>query len=331
MPRHPVVLARYGLHAVQPATLQARTFGTVQGRALFAGLAAHTMQPLTSPGTAAIAVMLGAACHRYGWVVARGGSRTITDALAAVVTAHGGTIETGITVRSLADVGAHDALVLNLSPSGAAAVLGDALPARTRRAYSTWRYGPAAFKVDFAVHEGVPWTDETSRRAGTVHVGGTLEQVAAAEAEVAAGRMPARPFVLVGQQFLADPSRSHGDLHPVWAYAHVPSGYRGDATEALVAQIERFAPGFRERIRSTHVRTATDIAADNPNFVGGDIATGANSLAQLVLRPRAALDPYATGVPGVYLASAATPPGAGVHGMAGWNVAQRLVRQYHLG
>ena len=325
LPRHPLVLARYGLHAMQPATLQARTFATEPGRALFGGLAAHTMQPLTSPGTTAVAVMLGAACHRYGWVVARGGSRAITDALAAVVTAHGGRIETGVTVRSLSDVGAYDALVLNLSPSGAASVLGDALPGRVRRAYESWAYGPAAFKVDFSVHGGVPWTNEASRRAGTLHLGGTLREVVGAEADVAAGRMPDRPFVLVGQQYLADPSRSHGDLHPVWAYAHVPNGYQGDATKAVIGQIERFAPGFRDRISRTYVQSTTDLARYNRNYVGGDIGTGANSLRQLLIRPRAALDPYQVGIPGVFLSSAATPPGAGVHGMAGYNVAQLIL------
>jgi len=306
--------------------LQARTFATEPGRALFGGLAAHTMQPLTSPGTTAVAVMLGAACHRYGWVVARGGSRSITDALAAVVTAHGGRIETGVTVRSLGDVGAYDALVLNLSPTGAASVLGDALPARVRHAYDSWTYGPAAFKVDFSVHGGVPWANEAARTAGTVHLGGPLAEIVSAEAAVAAGRMPARPFVLVGQQYLADPSRSHGDLHPLWAYAHVPNGYTGDATDAVTRQIERFAPGFRDRISRTYVQSATDLARYNRNYVGGDIAAGANSLRQLLARPRAALDPYQVGVPGVYLSSAATPPGAGVHGMAGYNVAKLILR-----
>jgi phytoene dehydrogenase-like protein len=326
VPRHPVVLARYGLHAVQPATREAGRFGTEPARALFGGLAAHTMQPLTGPGTAATAVLLGAACHRYGWVVARGGSRAITDALAAIVTSHGGRIETGVTVRSLADVGPYDALVLNLSPTGAASVLGDALPQRVRRAFASWRYGPAAFKVDFSVHGGVPWTNEAARSAGTVHLGGTFAQVAAAEADVAAGRMPARPFVLVGQQYLADPSRSRGDLHPLWTYAHVPRGFEGDATEAIIGQVERFAPGFRERISRSFVRSATELAQYNRNYVGGDIATGANSLHQLLVRPRATLAPYRVGIPGVYLSSAATPPGAGVHGMAGYQVAQLVLR-----
>jgi len=328
LPRHPLVLARFGLAGLPPATRTARAFRTEQTRALFGGLAAHSMQPLTAAGTSAIGVLLAAAGHRHGWVVAQGGSRAITDALARVVTDHGGTIHTGVRVRSLGDVGTYDALVLNVSPTAAAAVLGDALPARVRRAFESWTYGPAAFKVDFSVHGGVPWTNDAARLAGTVHLGGTLAQTAAAEAEVAAGRMPARPFVLVGQQYLADPSRSNADLHPVWAYAHVPHGYTGDATGAVMAQIERFAPGFGDRVSRTYVRSATELARYNPNFVGGDIATGANTLRQLVMRPRLTLGPYRVGVPGVYLSSAATPPGAGVHAMAGCNVAEIILRRH---
>jgi len=328
LPRHPLVLTRYGVGALPPATRRARTFRTEQARALFGGLAAHSMQPLTAPGTSAIAVLLAAAAHRFGWVVAQGGSRAITDALARVVTSNGGRIHTGVNVQSLGDAGQFDALVLNLSPTAAATLLGDRLPGRVRRAFESWRYGPAAFKVDFSVHAGVPWTSEAARRAGTVHLGGTLAQTAAAEAEVAAGRMPTRPFVLVGQQYLADPSRSNADLHPVWAYAHVPHGYTGDATAAVIAQIERFAPGFGDRISRTHVRSATALARDNPNYVGGDIATGASTLRQLLVRPRLAVDPYSVGVPGIYLSSAATPPGPGVHAMAGCNVAEIILRRH---
>jgi len=328
LPRHPVVLARYAVAAGAPATRKARTFRTEQARALFGGLAAHSMQPLTAPGTSAIAVLLAAAAHRFGWVVAQGGSRAITDALARVVTSHGGQVHTGVRVRSLGDVDRFDALILNVSPTAALTLLGDRLPARVRRAFESWTYGPAAFKVDFSVHGGVPWTSEAARRAGTVHLGGSLAQTAAAEAEVAAGRMPTRPFVLVGQQYLADPSRSHADLHPVWAYAHVPHGYTGDATAAVIAQIERFAPGFGDRVSRTYVRSATALALDNPNYVGGDIATGASTLRQLLVRPRLAVDPYSVGIPGIYLSSAATPPGPGVHGMAGCNVAEIILRRH---
>jgi phytoene dehydrogenase-like protein len=205
-------------------------------------------------------------------------------------------------------------------------IAGDRLPPRIARAYRRYRYGPAAYKVDLAVQGGIPWTNEACRRAGTVHLGGTFEEVAAAEAAVVAGRMPERPFVLVGQQYLADPTRSAGDVHPIWMYAHVPHGYAGDATDAVLAQLERFAPGTRERIVGQAVRGPAGYAAYNPNFVGGDISAGANDPVQILLRPRIAVDPYRTGIPGVYICSAATPPGAGVHGMCGANAAASALR-----
>jgi phytoene dehydrogenase-like protein len=222
-----------------------------------------------------------------------------------------------------------DVVLLDVSPRAAAAILGDRLPRRVRRSYDRYRYGPAAFKLDLAVEGGVPWTAAACGRAGTVHVGGTMEQIAAAEADVHAGRMPRRPFVLVGQQYLCDPTRSVGDVHPVWTYAHVPAGFSGDATEAILEQIERFAPGVRDRIVAMSVRRPAELEAHNANYVGGDIAGGANDAWQTLFRPRLAVDPYATGVPGVYLCSSATPPGAGVHGMCGYHAARRALR--HLG
>jgi phytoene dehydrogenase-like protein len=205
-------------------------------------------------------------------------------------------------------------------------VAGDRLPGRVRRAYGRWKHGPGAFKVDLAVEGGVPWTNDACRQAGTVHVGGTFEEVALAEREVHRGRMPERPFVLVGQQYLADPTRSSGNVHPVWTYAHVPHGYTGDATQAVLAQLERFAPGVRERIVDMSVRSTTAMEAYNANYVGGDIITGANTELQVAIRPRLALDPYSTGIPGVFICSAATPPGAGVHGMCGFNAASSALR-----
>jgi phytoene dehydrogenase-like protein len=270
--------------------------------------------------------MLIAAGHRYGWPVAEGGSRAITDAMAKMLTDSGATIETGVHVRSLDELPPADIVMLDLAPSGVLSVAGDRLPGRVRRAYGRWRHGPGAYKVDLAVEGGVPWTHEACRRAGTVHVGGTFEEVALAEREIHHGRMPERPFVLVGQQYLADPTRSAGDVHPVWTYAHVPNGYTGDATEAILTQLERFAPGVRERIVDMSVRSTTAMAAYNPNYVGGDIITGANTELQVAIRPRAALDPYSTGIPGVFICSAATPPGAGVHGMCGFNAASSAMR-----
>jgi phytoene dehydrogenase-like protein len=234
-------------------------------------------------------------------------------------------ITTGTTVSDVAALDA-DVVLLDVSPRAAAAMLGERLPPRVRRAYGRYRFGPAAFKLDLAVEGGVPWTAPACGRAGTVHLGGTMEEIAVAEADVHAGRMPRRPFMLVGQQYLCDPSRSNGDVHPIWAYAHVPAGYTGDATEVILDQIERFAPGVRERIVARAARGPVDLEAHNANYVGGDIASGANDAWQTLFRPRLALDPYATGVPGVYLCSSATPPGAGVHGMCGFNAARRALR-----
>jgi phytoene dehydrogenase-like protein len=218
-------------------------------------------------------------------------------------------------------------VILDLAPALVAEIAGERLPARVRRAYRRYRHGPAAFKLDFAVEGGVPWTNEAARKAGTVHAAGGFDEIVRAERDASRGTMPERPFVLVAQQYLADPSRSKGDVHPVWTYAHVPSGYDGDATEAIMAQLERFAPGVRERIVATSVRTPAEFEATNANFVGGDIINGANSPVQILFRPRFALDPYATGIPGVYICSAATPPGAGAHGANGYNAALRALRR----
>ncbi len=230
-------------------------------------------------------------------------------------------------VRSLADLPDADAVVLDLAPRGVADLAGDRLPRRIARAYRRYRHGPGAFKVDLAVEGGVPWTNEACARAGTVHAVGTFEELAGGERAINRGRMPQRPFVLVGQQYLADPSRSAGDVHPVWAYAHVPAGYDGDATETVIAQIERFAPGLRERIVGQAVRRTSALEAYNANYVGGDILTGSITPLQIAARPRLALDPYFTGADGLYICSAATPPGAGVHGMNGHNAAQSVLRR----
>ena len=321
VPRHPFALLRFGPRALLPATFVARRWKSEEARALFAGCAAHAIHPLSSPTTAAIGMMLITSAHAVGWPVAEGGSAAITRALTARFGALGGTSETGVRVTSLDQLPDSRVVLLDLSPRDVVRVAGDKLPARVARAFTRYRYGPAAFKLDLAVEGGIPWTAEACRRAGTVHVGGTLEEIAASETEVHRGRMPERPFMLVGQQYLADPGRSKGDVHPVWVYAHVPPGYAGDASEAMLAQIERFAPGFRERIVARHVSAPADIEAYNANYVGGDISTGANTPMQVVFRPRLALDPYATGTGNLFICSAATPPGAGVHGMCGANAA----------
>jgi phytoene dehydrogenase-like protein len=326
LPRHPFRLARFGIPAAAPATLLARSLETPQARALFGGVAAHSFSPLNRPMSSSVGCALISAGHRFGWAVARGGSRSITDALAAALAAYGGAIETGRRVSSLAELPRADIVAFDLAPAAVAEIAGDRLPARVARAYRRYRHGPGAFKVDLAVEGGIPWSNEACRRAGTVHAIGSFEELVAAEWDINRGRMPERPFLLVGQQYLADPERSKGDLHPVWAYAHVPSGYGSDATEAVLGQIERFAPGVRERIVATAVRSPADLLAHNSNYIGGDIITGANTPLQVLVRPRFALDPYSTGIPGVYICSAATPPGAGVHGMNGYNAAKSALR-----
>lgn len=326
VPSAPVQMARFGLRAGLPASVLWRAFAEEPARALFAGCAAHAFRPLTRPATAAVGAMLVAAGHRHGWPVAEGGSRAVTDALASMLRSLGGTVETGVTVRSLDDLPPAGVRLFDTSPSAFARIAGDRQPARHRRAYRRFRHGPGVWKVDLAVRGGVPWTAEACRRAGSLHLGGTADEVARVEAEVCAGRMPERPFVLVGQQYLCDPTRSAGDVHPVWAYAHVPHGFRGDATEAVLSQVERFAPGFRERIVAQAVMGPAAYEAYNANHVGGDIAGGSNSLPQLLARPLLSGDPYATGVPATWLCSASTPPGAGVHGMCGWQAARRAWR-----
>ncbi len=330
VPRHPIRLLRFGVPAATPATLLARAFATDEARALWGGCAAHAFSPLSQPMSSSVGMALICAGHQYGWPVARGGSRAIADALAAVVREHGGTLETGRRVQALSELGPADAIVFDLAPGAVAAIAGDALPARVARAYRRYRHGPGAFKVDLAVAGGVPWTSEAARRAGTVHAVGSLDEVVVAEREINRGRMPERPFVVVCQQSLADPTRARDDVHPVWSYAHVPNGYTGDATETLLDQIERFAPGLRERILAKAISSTGELERRNANYVGGDIITGANTPVRTVIRPRLALDPYSTGIPGVFICSAATPPGAGAHGMNGYNAAQSVLNSASL-
>ncbi len=326
VPRHPLKLAAFGTRALAPASTLARGLATPEARALFGGVAAHSFASFSQPLSSAVGMALTCACHAYGWPVAVGGSGRIAAALAASIAANGGRIETGRPVRSLAELPSADAVVLDLAPGAVAELAGERLPPRVARAYRRYRHAAGAFKVDLAVEGGVPWSYEPARRAGTVHAIGSFAEVAATEREINRGRMPARPFVLVCQQYLADPSRSAGDVHPVWAYAHVPAGWDGDATEPLLDQVERFAPGLRERIVGQAVRSPAALAAANANLVGGDVIGGANTPWQSLVRPRLAADPYATGVPGLFVCSASTPPGAGAHGMCGFNAAKSVLR-----
>lgn len=326
LPRHPLALAGFGPRALLPATTTARWWRTEKARALFGGVAAHAYYRLDRPATSAVGLMITASGHRYGWPVAEGGSSSIAAALSAVLIDHGGKIDTGVRVRTEADIPDSDVVLLDTSPRSALAIYGDAVPSRVAKSYRRFRSAPGAFKVDFAIDGDVPWTNKECARAGTVHLGGSFDEIAASERAVSTGVMPDRPFVLVGQQYVADPTRSTGSINPLYAYAHVPNGYTGDATEMVIQQIERFAPGFRDIVVSTVVTTPADLERSNANYHGGDIIGGANTELQVVLRPRIALDPYSIGIPGAYLCSASTPPGAGAHGMCGFNAAESALR-----
>jgi phytoene dehydrogenase-like protein len=329
VPRHPIRLAAFGPRAVLPATVMARWFRTERARAVFGGAAAHMFTRLDRPLTASLGLMFLAGGHRYGWAVAEGGSGSIIAALAAALNAHGGAITTGVSVTARSDIPDADIVMLDLSPAAALSIYGDVMPGRIKRSYRRYREGSSAFKVDFAIERDIPWTNPDCRRAGTVHLGGTFAEIADTERQRAQGIMVRRPFVLVGQQYLADPSRSAGNINPIWAYAHVPFAYTGDATAAVVDQIERFAPGFRDRIIATLSKTTAELEAYNPNYIGGDIIGGANDRLQFPFRPRVAVNPYATGVPGVYLCSQSAPPGAGIHGLCGYHAAASALRWLH--
>lgn len=322
VPRHPIGMARFGLRALTSATWIARRWKTDEARGLFAGMAAHAISPLNLPTTGALGMMFGVFGHAYGWPVAIGGSGSIASALESVLLAAGGKVETGHRVTELPEA---DVVLFDTSPDQVLALAPHLLPRRVARPLRRWKHGPAAFKVDLAVEGGIPWTNEAARRAGTVHLGGTIEDIVAADTDAVNGRMPERPFVLLCQQYLADPSRSVGDVHPIWSYGHVPNGYTGDATEVIIDQIERYAPGVRERIVARSIRTPAQTYAENANYIGGDITGGAGTPWQTVFRPRVSHNPYWL-AKGLYLCSASTPPGGGVHGMGGYHAAKSVLR-----
>lgn len=326
-PRHPLSMARFAPGLLPAATLARLIFRGQPARALLAGLAAHIILPLEWATTAAYGMMLGMLAHAAGWPVARGGSQAIAGALAAYLRSLGGVIETGTRVNSLDDLPPARAILFDVAPRELIRIAGDRLPGRYRRALEFYRYGQGVFKVDYALSEPVPWAAESARRAGTLHLGGTLAEIAAAEREIWRGAHPQRPYVLVSQPTLFDPTRAPDGRHTLWAYCHVPAGSTVDMTDRLEAQIERFAPGFRDCVLARHTMTAAGYERYNPNYVGGDINAGAQTWRQLFTRPVARRDPYTTPLPGVFLCSAATPPGGGVHGMCGYYAAQSALRR----
>ena len=327
VPAHPLLLARFGARAGLPATALARlSFGGERARGVFAGLAAHSMLPLGRPPTAAFGLVLGLLGHAVGWPFPRGGSQQLSDALASYLRSLGGEIETGRRVESLAELGDPRVVLLDVTPRGLLALAGDRLPPFYRRRLERYRYGPGVFKLDWALDGPIPWRAEECARAATVHLGATLEEIAASEAAPARGEIAERPYVLLAQQSLFDPTRAPAGQHTAWAYCHVPNGSRVDMTERIELQVERFAPGFRERILARSALGPADLERHNPNNVGGDINGGAATLSQLFTRPVARVSPYTTPLPGVFLCSASTPPGGGVHGMCGYHGAQAALR-----
>jgi phytoene dehydrogenase-like protein len=326
-PRHPALLARFGARALLPLTVSARRLRGDAGPALLAGMAAHTGSPLTAPVSTGPALMLALAAHDVGWPSPRGGAQAIADALAGYLAELGGSIVTGHRVRSLDELPTARAYLLDVSPWALPGLAGRRLPRRWLRRLGRYRRGPGVFKLDYALSGPVPWRDEATRRAGTVHLGGTLPEVAAALAAISRGEAPDRPLVVSAQPSLVDPSRAPAGRHTFWAYAHVPNGWPGDLTDAIEGQIERFAPGFRDVVLARAVSPPGQLERQNANLVGGDIADGAVSGAQALFRPLVAAVPYATPDPAVFLCSAATPPGPGVHGVCGHEAARVALRR----
>ncbi|MDQ3973276.1 MAG: NAD(P)/FAD-dependent oxidoreductase, partial [Actinomycetota bacterium] len=309
------------------AGLATGMFTGERARALLAGLAGHSMLPLDRSPSAGFALVLGVLAHVVGWPLPRGGSQRLADALTSLLLELGGEVATGRRVESLADLPRADAAILDVTPRQLLAIAGNRLPAGYRRRLERYRYGPGAFKVDWALDGPVPWAAPECARAGTVHLGGTLAEIAAAEEAVSGGRHPQRPYVLVAQPSSFDASRAPAGKHTLWGYCHVPNGSTVDMTERIEAQVERFAPGFRDRILARSVMPPAALERHDANLVGGDINGGVQDLRQLVARPAPALVPYATPLEGLYLCSASTPPGGGVHGMCGYHAARAALRR----
>jgi phytoene dehydrogenase-like protein len=326
-PRRPLALAHLGVAGIRSASSLSRArFRGQRARGLFAGLAAHSMLPLTAPASASFGLMLAVVGHAFGWPLVRGGSQRLADGLVSYLRSLGGEVETGRPVESLEDLPPARAIVLDLTPRGVLRAAGPRLPPKYRRRLEGYRYGPGVCKLDWALEAPVPWQSAECARAATVHLGPTLAEIEASEAAVANGAHPKRPFVLVAQQSLFDESRAPAGKHTLWAYCHVPNGSTTDMADEVEQQIERFAPGFRDLVLARSAMTAAEIESYNPNYVGGDINGGLQDLRQIVGRPTLRPDPYSTPAPGVFICSSATPPGGGVHGMCGYFAARSVLR-----
>jgi phytoene dehydrogenase-like protein len=329
VPRHPLALARFGLAALRPAKRLAEArFETEAARALFAGAAAHSVLRLEQPASATFGLVLLVLAHISGWPFPRGGSQAIADALSTRLRSLGGEIETGNYISSLRELPSSALVLCDVTPRQLLAIAGDVLPDGYRRRLERWRYGPGAFKLDYALDGPIPWRAPEVAEAGTVHLGGTLDEIANSERAAWEGRHAERPFVLLAQQSLFDETRAPGGKHTAWAYCHVPNGSTFDMSERVEAQIERHAPGFRDRVLARASRNTRDLERENANLVGGDISGGANTLRQLLARPVPRRIPYSTPLPWLYLCSASTPPGGGVHGMCGHLAARAALARW---
>jgi phytoene dehydrogenase-like protein len=327
VPRHPLTAARFGLRALEQGTpVASARFVDDEAPAMLAGVGAHAMQPMPSLSTAGTALSLTTYAHARGWPIPIGGSQAIVDALADDLRTHGGEIVTDAEVEALDELPTARAILADVTPRALTVLAANRLPDAYRRRLRRFRYGGGAAKVDFALSGPVPWTNRDLARAVTVHVGGTRAEIARGEAEVAAGRHPDSPYVLVAQPSVADPTRAPEGKHVLWAYTHVPSGSTLDPTETVVRQIERFAPGFRDVVLASSAKTAVDMEAENPNYLGGDIAGGASGFRQLLARPVLSTDPWRTPADGIYLCSSSTVPGPGVHGLSGYYAARSALR-----
>jgi phytoene dehydrogenase-like protein len=321
-------MALFGLVGIRSARgLAESAFREERTRALFAGIAAHSFLPLEQPPSSAYALVLAILAHAVGWPISRGGAQSISNALISYLRALGGTLEARAPVTTLDDLPPHRAAILDVTPRQVLRIVGDRLPPVYRWQLGRYRYGPGVFKVDYALDAPVPWKAPEACLAGTLHLGGTLEEISESERSVAGGRPAERPLVIVAQPSLFDPTRAPAGKHTLWAYCHVPNGSTFDMADRLEAQIERFAPGFRDRILARSVMRPSDLEAHNANLVGGDINGGLLDLRQLFTRPVPRPNPYATPVRGLYICSSSTPPGGGVHGLCGYYAARSALRE----
>ena len=326
-PSNPVKMASFGIKALQTADMFQSNFNTTRAKALFAGMAAHSMLPLNSLATAAVGLVFFATAHTGGWPLPKGGSQTLADAMARYFKSLGGEIETGFEVKKMNQLPQSKAVLFDLTPLQVARIVGDDFPVTYRRKLNKFRYGPGVFKVDYILNEPVPWKNHECSRAGTVHLGGTFDEIAETEKEMSKGGHPEKPFILVAQQSLFDETRTPDHKHSLWAYCHVPNGSTKDMTQAIENQIERFAPGFRDIIDEKVTMNTADFQQYNANYFGGDINGGRQDIRQLFSRPVSWLNPYSTPSDGIYFCSSSTPPGGGVHGMCGFHAANAALKK----